>query len=216
MSFDSGWIARVTLSAQSPALQVVNTLHYEGDDPLLGSPASLQSLANRLRDDLLVPYRAIFDNTFVIGPVIVTEEVDPLNPDAPREQRAAGTPANGTRSTTSERLPTAVALVATELTAFVGRSFRGRLFLGGMTTESDQNGGNWSTVAGSHWTLCGNFLDAIPLQPDLVFGPSAATVRYVVYSRTRRARAQSPYFAPVTSHQRRSRLHWLRSRQSET
>lgn len=212
MSFDSGWLVRATLSATGAGQQVVNTLHYNGDEGTLGaSPAaSIQALADRLRDDLMVKYRAMFPSYWTINPIVCTEERDPQNPSDPREQRSAGPGGAGSITYSGDLVPMAICAVAQARTHSVGRSFRGRLFLPPIWAEQymsgDETTGAWNSIAT-------NFLNAIPLAPDIVFGPSTVSVKNVVYSRTRRGRDENPYATDVTSYVLSGRLHWLRSRE---
>ena len=216
MGFADGFLARVTLEAVHSATgnRIVNTLHYDDHDATLPWPeksGTMQTLADRLRDALMTPYRACFENTYVIQPIVVTDEKDPLNPDAPRDQVSSGTAAVGTLATVPNRLPIQCCAVASLRTDHIGRSFRGRSFLPPGWSEGDQDNGVWAT--GSAYLIRAQaFLDAIPVEPDLVFGASDTVCHWTVYSRTRRARGLDPYATDVTSKSLETAVHWLRSR----
>lgn len=212
--FDDGWLAKVTLEAKAGAYQVVNTLHYDLAGNFLDDAPSLQSLADRLNGDLLGPYRALFGSQWTISPITVVQEKDPLNPDAVRQGRTAGSGAAGTRSLgAGEGMPSFCCRVYKLATNKIGRSFRGRLFIGGSILESDTiNETFLAPAAGNFASLADAFVNAIPLSPDLVFGPTTATAHWVVYSPTRRGRAQDDYATPVVTKVPRTLVHSLRSR----
>jgi hypothetical protein len=216
MAFESGWLARVTFRATRGADEVVNTLHYDNDDSSTVFSTSMQELADRLRDDLMDGYRFFFPTDWTIEPVVVTQEKDPQDPDAAREQVTAGPggAGTGTWTATGDQLPIEMCAMGSERTAKIGRSFRGRIFLppgwveGQLTTP-----GVWLDGA-TYFEHCEDWLGSIPLEPDLVTGPSGARCRLCVYSRTRRARDQDPYAEAVTSITLANTVRWLRSRRS--
>lgn len=159
----------------------------------------------------MVEYRACFEAAWDIQPIVVTEEKDPLNPSAPREQKSAGPGGAGTLALVALRLPIQACAVASLTTANVGRSFRGRFFAPPGLNEGDQNDGAWG-VGGAYLVRVQNLLDDVPREPDIVSGLSTSTANWVVYSRTRRALDQDPYASKITGVQLHTEVHWLRSR----
>jgi len=207
---DVNWLVRAVFRAFSGDAEQVTTLHYINEDAVVGEEATRQALANRLRDDCLGPFAALFSTAWTIDPVVVTDEVDPLNPTDPREQVSAGPGASGTQSPSTSPLPLAMCTIAKLLTSNIGRSFRGRIFVPGLISETDFVNG--AIPNGSTYGLAVQaFLDSIPLEPDIVTGSGTRTA-WVVYSRTRRSRSQSPYWSSISDVSWSTRPHWLRSR----
>lgn len=213
MGFENGRLVRVVLKATNPSQNTsVNVLHYDLDDGGVpgDTPNDPQSLADAFRDDVRPAFAALFKSDWSIAPVEVQEERDPQAPYAPRSAWASGSNTPGTKSVFSDLLPSAITMVATLLTANVGRRFRGRIFIPGSWAESDQDNGQFNSTA---FTLADAYLSAIPREPDLAEGASGAVARWCVYSRTQRAANLDPYANAVTDVNRRTAVHWLRSRQ---
>lgn len=209
MGFENGKLVRVTLRATSGLNEQVNTLHYDLIDTLVGGDNDPQSLADRFRDDVITPWKALFSDNWTIEPVVVQQELDPQNPLEARQSWTSGTVGAGSKSLVGDALPPAVCDVATLRTVYIGRRFRGRLFLGGDLTEDDWTGTFWST---SQLNRFNNFLNAIPLEPDIAPAGSNSEAHWCVYSRTQRAANADPYAAWVTDSSMSARMHWLRSR----
>jgi hypothetical protein len=211
MGFENGRLLRVTLRASLANEQHVNTFHYDLQDatyPLHDNDP--QSLADLFRDNVIPKFRACYNNTWSIGPVVIIEEKDPQNPDAPRQEWTSGAALAGTNVTGGDRLPHALVGVATHKTAHIGRRATGRCFIGGTWTEDNQTAGSW---AGGTVTTMQQYLDSIPRSPDLTVGVSSATADWVVYSRTSRAQDVDPYASKITSSTVHPECHYLRSRQ---
>lgn len=215
MGFENGKLVRVVISASfgGGADKHVNVLHYDLEDSAVpgNAPNDPQQLADDFRDDVVPLVQLLFDSGWTIFPVVVQEELDPLNPTDPRSEWVSGSPVAGTRTGVGDILPTAACPVATYQTAHIGRRFRGRGFLLGPIAEGDQNAG---TIGSSQLVKWQNFLDAIPRQPDLATGVSGSVANWSVYSRTQRAANLDPYASPVTSAILHNSVHWLRSRVS--
>lgn len=211
MGFENGHLARVVFEANNGPAEVINTLHYDLVGNTLDDAASLQDLADRLADDLLALWKALFDPAWTIEPVLVTDELDPLNPSAPRSGASGGSAGPGTGSDfgSSTRLPNPLCALASIRTGLLGRSFRGRMFLPPVWNESNTVDGQ---VGGARLVTYRAFTNAIPKEPDIIVGPSTATAEWVVYSPTRRALDLDPYATPVDSITVGTKLHWLRSR----
>lgn len=211
VGFENGHLARVSLVATRPGNEVVNTLHYSLESSFGETAANMQSLADRLADDLLGPYKALFTTEWTIQPVTVMDEIDPQNPTASRQGKTAGSPGPGTITPpgSASQAPLEECVVATVLTGLVGRRFRGRMFLPPIFTEDDTFDG---ILAASGVTKYEAFLSQIPLEPDIVTGGGTGTANWVVYSRTQRAADLDPYAPHVTGYLLRRQLRWLRSR----
>lgn len=210
-------LVRAILPASGEGQEMVTVLHYnfeEGPEPSTElTAADLQLLADRLRDDLTVVRQALLPPSWSVLPVEVVQALDPLNPSAPRLARTSGTPASGTRSYTGgTRMPVAAHLVAQVLTENVGRRHRGRIHIPQILHEADVDG-DFATAGTTSVTAAQNFLNAIPLEPDLGIDYPPHVVNLTVYSRTARAQDQDPYAPDVTGFSLDRQVRWLRSRQ---
>lgn len=215
MGFENGKLVRVVVRAVENATgdQQVNTFHYDlVDSPIPGNAANdPQSLADFFRDNVLASFKAMYINTWTIQPVIVAQEKDPQDLLAARSEWVSGTPGAGTRSAQTDYLPKAACAVATLSTDHIGKRYRGRVFLGGSTSEADQSAGVWQSGITTLWNA---YLATIPLQPDIATGASASVANWVVYSRTQRAANLNPYASSVVSKTLRTQFRWLRSREA--
>ena len=210
MGFENGRLVRVVLHAQhnSDLDDQINVLHYDLEDNPVGVANDPQALADRFRDDVLAPFRALYNSDWTIQPVVVEEEKDPQNPTAARQSWTSGPGGAGTFSA-GTLLPRACCLVVTLRSGSIGRRFTGRMFVGGSASEADQEDGVWaSTVLARVQAL----LDAIPHEPDIAEGASSSTAKWSVYSRTQRAGDFDPYASAIVATQKRTAVHWLRSR----
>lgn len=214
MGFEDGKLLRVAVRAVENATgdQQVNTVHYDlQDSPVPGNAANdPQALADFFRDNVIAPFRAMYISSWTIMPVTVSEELDPQNPTRARSEWTSGTAQAGTRAAQTDYLPRAACAVASLLTSHIGKRYRGRMFLGGSTSEADQSGGVWQAGIIALWNA---YLAAIPLQPDIASGVSSSVANWGVYSRTNRAADIDPYISPVISKQLRTQFRWLRSRE---
>lgn len=210
MGFENGKLLRVALRAvDNERREYVNTLHYDLEDVTLGDNDP-QDLADRFRDDVVPLFASLFSPLVLVQPVVVTQEKDPLQPNATRGQWTSGAVVTGSKSLGTDALPHAVCMVATLRTAHIGRRYRGRMFIPGTWSESDQNAGNFENPA---IALAQAYVDAIPRQPDIAPVGVTATAKWSVYSRTNRGANIDPYANAVTSVVLRREVHWLRSRE---
>lgn len=210
MGFENGRVVRVVLSATRDVDEHVNVWHYDLDDEAL-QENDPQALADLFADDVLPGVVGRFTSDWTVQPVVVTEERDPQNPDAPRGQWIAGTATAGTKSLATDRLPRAATAVATLKTAQIGRRFTGRKFIFGVHSEGDQADGVWTSAK---LTDLQAYLDSIPVEPDIAGPGSGSVAQLAVYSRTQRAADQEPYITRVESMVLRNYVRWLRSRQA--
>lgn len=220
VAFGDGDVFEVRLRTTSASQEFVNVIHYDwsaggGVGDSLDDVG--QALADAVRDAVSTTYRALWNNGHVIDPVTVTQAKDPVNPDRTRSTwSAAFSTSSGTKTITGDNAPTALARVYSLRTPHIGRSFRGRMFVSGYINEADIGASIniWNAAsAGNHAYLADAFVLSIPREPDVVFGPSTDSCRWVVYSRTRRAAELDDYTNPVTATLARAPIFWLRSRQ---
>jgi hypothetical protein len=210
MGFENGRLVRVVLHAQhnSDLDDQINVLHYDLEDNLAQPANDPQSLADRFADDVIGPFAALYNSDWTIQPVVVEEEKDPQNPNAARQAWTSGSATPGTFSA-GTLLPRACCLVVTLRSASIGRRFTGRMFIGGSPSEADQEDGVWaSTILARVATL----LAAIPHQPDIAESESSSTAKWCVYSKTQRVGDFDPYASAIVTTQRRTAVHWLRTR----
>jgi hypothetical protein len=211
MGFVNGRLVRVVMKATKGLDTQVNVLHYDVQNTL--GDSSMQTLADFFRDNVLTPFRVLYDNTWTIQPVVVEDEIDPLNPTAPRSAWTSGAAAVGSSVAAGDLLPRACCVVVTLRSDHIGRRFTGRMFVSGITNEAKQNAGVWDP---SWLGLVNAYVAAIPRNPDVFQAPANdGNCYWSVFSRTQRAANLNPYAAAITSTQTRDRVHWLRSRQEQ-
>lgn len=214
MGFENGKLVRVVMRATKAGDNQVNVLHYDLDDndTFGGAENDPQSLADFFRDNVVAPFKALFDSSWTIQPVLVEQEKDPQNPTAPRAQWTSGAQVLGSSVAASDLLPRACTVVVTLKTAHIGRRFTGRMFVSGITNEAKQNNGVWDPgwLTGAVMP----YVNAIPKEPDVGGPVSPATARWCVYSRTQRAADLDPYASAVKTTFAHQDVHWLRSRET--
>lgn len=211
MGFQNGKVVAVVLTAVKAGTTStqVTRLVYDLDDNNEPTPNSGQALADLISTAVLPSYKALFSNSWGCGSPVVEEVIDPLDVAAPRESWLGTGGGVGTLVTASDLLPQAVCGLAPLKTGFRGRRFNGRIFVPGVFSEADQAGG---IFGGGTVARMQAFLDSIPRQPDIATGPSTATAKWSVFSRTQRGLNLDPYLMPVTQAIASSRVRWLRSR----
>lgn len=215
MGFEDGKLLRVVVRAVDNATgdQQVNTLHYDLQDSVIPGNAANdpQALADFFRDNVIAPFRALYISSWTIQPVVVSEELDPQQPARARSEWTSGSALAGTRAAQTDYLPRAACAVASLVTNHIGKRYRGRMFLGGSTSEADQSAGVWQSGMITLWNA---YLAAIPKQPDIATGTSSSSATWGVYSRTNRTQDVDPYISPVISTPLRTQFRWLRSREA--
>jgi hypothetical protein len=201
---------RVTLGGDNgnPKLQRLNVLHYDLQD--IGEPHNdPQALADFFRDNVLPHLKALFPTTWTVHPVVVAEEIDPLDRTKPRQEWTSGAAAPGTRVPPGEPLPLFCTPYFKVLTNYVGRRYVGRIFPPGPMYEQDQTNGQ---LEQTYIDLLAAYVNVIPYQPDIQSGVSTSVANWAVYSRTSRAQSRTPYLAHVVSTLVTSSVHSMRSR----
>jgi len=216
MGFENGRVLRVNLRAtRSPSMEQVNTFHYDIHDSDLTLKCDPQKLADAFRDDVRPAFAALYSAAWQIEPVVIVEERDPQDPNAPRSEWVSGSAGVGGRALATESLPHAMCGVATLKTQHIGRRFTGRLFLGGELVEGDQSTGQWLPAITGLWTT---YLNAVPKSPDITDAVEVDRCLWSVYSRTQRTpdaahpAGEDPYLSKIVSMPIRPNVHWLRSR----
>ena len=211
MGFENGHLARVVLKAELGSNSIVSVLHYDLVGTALEPTPTLQALANRIRDAVIPAWRACIIPDWLVQPVEVIDERDPLHPDANRTSVTAGTPQAGLRLTapSAEVVPIQMCGMATLRTGRIGRSFRGRMFMPPLWSDNSMSDG---VLSGAQFTNYQGLVASIPLEPDLVTGGGTGTANLCVYSRTRRALDHDPYAQHVTAITLDNTVRWLRSR----
>lgn len=152
----------------------IHTLHFRYLDPT----ASEQGLIDLWQANARTAYRGMFSTND--SPVILlraSEVCGALPLRAPVEEAEAGGNQTGTRVISAERLPSWLAAVVSERTAFAGKTRRGRFYIGGLF--EDETTGNTLNSGYIAWVQA--YVDAIMG----TFGPSGTSnlYRLVVYSR---------------------------------
>lgn len=214
MGFENGHLLRVSQEATAPGFAPrVMTFHYDLIDATGGLENNdPQDLADRFRDDLRAALQPWFHTNWTLAPVVVTDEVDPLHPTAPRSQWTSGAPIAGTGSSGVDDLPYGVCAMANLRTGLIGKRYNGRSFLSVPLNENAQHGGVLEAAA---VTAFQDIYDTVPLEPDIAGGGglSDASANLCVYSRTARAANQDPYASHVTAITVQSSTHYLRRRE---
>lgn len=212
MGFENGKLVRVVMSATKSGDSQVNVLHYDLDDSQDVQDNDPQSLADFFRDNVVTPFKALFDSSWTINPVVVEQEKDPQNPTAPRASWTSGSSTLGSSVAASDLLPRACTVVVSLRSLHIGRRFNGRMFISGITNEAKQNNGVWDP--GWLTGLVQPYLDAIPKEPDIAGPGSGNTAKWCIYSRTQRAANLDPYASAVDHYVMKQDVHWLRSRET--
>lgn len=209
MGFENGNVYTVVFKATKNGRDEVNVFHYDGDNNDDPQTNNGQSLADAVANDSLSWFKGLYDTSWAIGPVIVTETQDPQNPTAPRSQWQAGGQGNGLTTPSATPAASGAFVCVTVKTKHIGRRYTGRKFVGGSATEADINGNKWETP---HIGAVATFVDSLPKQPDVAGPGSLATCKLSVYSRSQRAQMRDPYLSEVVSNLPHDEIHWLRRR----
>lgn len=204
-------------------IECVNTFHaaVHSDLPTWGEWGTTpdpEDVANELATKLNTTFRQMIPDTGVVHDLTVTDEHDPLNPDATREAFTKSIELTGARIVGNEDEPVSMCGLLTLRTGRVGRSGRGRMFLPPIRNEADITAGKLNT-GGGYRTAAINF--AKELVPAFGGGSAFSSLwmdtwhgSIVIFSRTLRARGADEFAFDVTSYLLRDAPHWLRSRAS--
>jgi hypothetical protein len=211
---------RVTAHFSRGSLNYASTFHVIAKDtsaPLawVSADPSPAALLAELDTRLRTAWRATLDtsSTFVRWHCAT---ITPPNDDAAVGQvgeLAVGQVGTGT---TANNLPQWLALMTTYLTDYPGRSFRGRMYSPPLLSESSIGGG---LVMSVHPQLVSWKAFQVEFMKGVKGGSTWGTLwtdtwsaAPVVYSRTRHARGQDPYWSYIKSAVTVGQLHHLDSR----
>jgi hypothetical protein len=134
-------IYRLRIYGRLHGAQIVNVMHFVEDLTVLGGSGA-QNLADDFRTNMLTPLRNRTSNQFTYEYV----EVQSIVPFA-GAVAVASWPAGTTGAETAQCQSATLAQVITIYTSRGGRSGRGRLYMcGGQTTTNDLSGGTWGST----------------------------------------------------------------------
>lgn len=157
---------------------IITTHHFREVVPVAGPPAPEQQLIDDWQASLQVAFRNCLNASYSL----VTIRVRKICGTAPLPEGVEeGVNVAGTRGIAAvNEWPAWLALLVNEKTGTAGRSYRGRYFFPGVT-DTDVDGDNFTTGAGTLWTLVGTYNDALLA----AFGPSGTNPdwRLCVHSR---------------------------------
>jgi hypothetical protein len=196
--------------------QIVNVFHLRVDESAPFADVSHEMILDVLEDNLVPKYRAMLATGDTLEELAISVEPDPTVPGDTVSGTTRAIGLVGTRSASGPYVPQELCAVLSLKTNTLGRSFRGHMFLPPVYEEQFSTGGEAFDTAGSYWIACAAF------RTELLNGfgggawwslpPGEWEAPLVVYSKTRRARAQDPWMTDVESITLRSPVHYLRSR----
>jgi hypothetical protein len=198
--------ATINAKVTSTGALVMPSFHYKTDPPPLGDEPNPNDVADALWSHFGTAALACMDSGISVQELILTEEV--LSPDIGTSGvHTVG--ANGTRSTgAGHAVPRGITQVLDRHTGVRSRSSRGWTMWPG-PLGSDDIAGN---LFASGWDTAIDALCAL-LDDHLDIGTVTTTrVTPIVYSKTRRQRAENPYTFDVTTVTANRVPSWLRSR----
>jgi hypothetical protein len=192
-------------SRPDTGLLVVNVLHLEVDT--LADPPNWPSVATDVATWLGTDYLAMLPTSFVWHNLTVTAED---YPGSLFGQGIVSSEVPGNRTVADNRLDPAVCAVISWKTAVAKRYARGHMFCPPAITEGALGDDATWAPANPYFPACTAFANLF------ASGHSVASTSYapIVFSRTRVALNQSPYFFPIVGHSVGAKQHWLRSRSS--
>jgi hypothetical protein len=213
---------RCTLRGQVRSTVFANVFHVAADTPFdtllwtWTSAPSPEDIADELDSKLTTTYRSLIPSAGKFIDITVEDEIDPAHPENLRDGFVKTKDLVGTGTFGTTTLPTSACMVWTLQSGHIGRSTRGRWFAPPYLDALSVTNGvldNPSTRRTSHE----NFLKALvpafsggDLWPTVWVETWEASVG--IFSKTRKARGQTPYFFPITAYKTDGKLHWLRSR----
>lgn len=196
------------------------TAHVQTDVPIAGSEPSGATVLNIILNHLsssghnMVSVTNALYNTCRLTNALVREEVDPFGSDVPS---IAQEPLNllGANVASGDATPDGLCPFIFFKTDAATRSGRGGThILGPFNANILDSVGRWDTAAGwwsSASALAAKFSDNM----EDTFS-TTGDVNWVIYSRTRRKRAQSPFVFGVTASGVRIQPRWLRRRMTSS
>jgi hypothetical protein len=195
-------------------IDVVNTFHVKADPTGIADDRGAEDVAADVDSWLTALYRALTPTLITLQTLTVREELAPGSTDIPAEFVHALSGA-GTFST-AEDLPYELCLHVKAQTSAAIRSGHGGMFMPPVMhfPALSGNGRSWNPL-GAYWVAVGAFFDALLDGHDWTTDLDlSGHLSYVIYSHTRRLRAEPNYAFDVTGYTRNPRPTWLRSRGS--
>lgn len=210
-------IWRVSFNSVRGSLQIVNTLHYITEPETIDDESSGDDVASKINTELTTNYRNICDTGTTLQSIVARQEVQPGSGDVPTEGSYAVGLA-GTRTLSGRLLPQPTCVELQHLTGAAVRGGQGRMFLPPTYDTNAATSGGLVDMASTYVSF------VLALKTSLAEAQNGADwqmgtvninhMRQIVYSRTRHARGQDPYYFYVTGSVVSPRFHWLRSRVS--
>lgn len=150
MALAIGDIGQATIKQRLHGQTILNVLHYRISEFAPGSFGhTIQSLAAGVATKFVPAMKAVQSQELTHEGVIA-QKIRPLPP----ELAVVNTAFNGTGSVGVGSLPSSMSLVITKRTRFAGRKYRGRVFVAGLPTTSEDDSklaaavlANWEAVA---------------------------------------------------------------------
>jgi hypothetical protein len=195
----------------------LTTAHVQTDVPIAGSEPDADEVLGIVADHFsttghdMVNFRSGMYSSARLDRIRVREEVDPATPGAFGAVAEETINLAGTQVASGDQTPDGLCVWIAFRTAAAIRSGRGGTHLPG-PYEADRldSNGLWDSGT-AFWTAVQAVAAKFADDMEDTF-QTTGDVNWVVYSRTRRARAQSPYVFGVTSVAVQQRPRWLRRR----
>lgn len=203
---------RVTFNAvhESSGIEIINVLHTATDEPPAAGNASAADVADKVAEVCATHYRAMLTTECRLQTIIAAEALASDDNSVP-EEAAHTIDAAGTRSASDSSLPLAFCGLINLHTDAAVRSGHGWMFAPPLQSSSALTGSETIDPSSAYWTAMSNFANDLQTEHD-IGTVIVHSMRFVVYSQTRRDRGDSQYWFHVTSAVPRARPTWLRSR----
>lgn len=193
---------------------IVNVLHVKADPIPLGADRGAADLADDVWSWLGTAYKAVLAEEGTVNDLTVLEELAPTSTDVPATHLKSIAQA-GTLSTPNN-LPVELTMHLKSATGVPLRGAHGGIFLPPplSSTFLTSDGLQFNTTS-AYWSAAGTLASTLLAGHDW----DATTTpegheSYVIYSRTRRARAEANYAFDVAAVTRNPIPTWLRSRRT--
>lgn len=202
------------ISSITQPADVVSTLHLRVEESAPFASVSHADLLDAVVDGLVPEYRAMLHSSASLDEIRISVEPDPSDPgDVPvGESRAVGLA--GTRALTGNIGPVELCGCVALKTQLLGRSFRGHVYGTPIMATGQIAAEELLSMTSGYGLALSNFADAIEsgIEGGDFWTGIPFEIAFVVYSRTRRARGQSPWMSDITAAIPRNAVYYLRSR----
>jgi hypothetical protein len=193
-------------------VQIVNTFHVVArPDTGVLTDASANGVRDALHSALTTKYRAIVGTIDTVESLVVRQEVDPNGTAIPAESvQTIGLA--GTRSVGDQFLAAGLCCLATLDSNAAVRGGKGRMFMPpAYTSAAASSNGTW-LATNAYFTTIKTFLDELLQSHHVGSAGTGWSLDPIVYSRTRRQRADPNYYFDIVAYRQRTIQHFLRSR----